>query len=360
MAPVVLGLQKNTHFVVKVCVTAQHRAMLNQVLSLFDIQPDYDLNIMRSNQSLEDITVEIMRHLPQVFEDFQPDRILVQGDTTTTFVTSLVASYHKIPVAHIEAGLRTGNLYSPWPEEINRKLTTAISDMHFAPTKESAQNLQLENIPKKNIFIAGNTVIDALLLAVKKIKTTQALQDQFNKQFSFLNPKKKLILVTGHRRENFGEGFNNICIALKHIAKQYQESVEIVYPVHLNPHVQVPVKAILTHVENVYLIEPLDYFPFVYLMNQCYFVLTDSGGIQEEAPTLGKPILVMRDTTERPEGIAAGTAHLVGTNAEHIVQAVSQLLEDQSTYDLMSHAHNPYGDGTATEKIIAYLEKAAR
>ncbi|MCD6046813.1 MAG: UDP-N-acetylglucosamine 2-epimerase [Gammaproteobacteria bacterium] len=356
MAPIVLALQKDPAFTVKVCVTAQHRSMLDQVLNLFEIKPDYDLNIMRPNQSLADITSEIILQMPGIFADCQPDRILVQGDTTTTFATSLAAFYHKIPVGHLEAGLRTGNIYSPWPEEMNRKLTSVIADLHFPPTEEAAKNLRHEGIAEKNIFITGNTVIDALLLTVEKINNSKSLQDQFNNQFAFLNTKKKLILVTGHRRENFGEGFQHICRALRHLAEKYQDNIEIIYPVHLNPNVQVPVKEILTGVSNVHLIAPLDYLPFVYLINRCHFILTDSGGVQEEAPSLGKPVLVMRDTTERPEGVAAGTARLVGTDQEKIVLEASRLLEDQAMYQAMSHAHNPYGDGKAAEKTIMHLK----
>lgn len=357
MAPLALLLkQQESSFETRVCVTGQHRQMLDQVLELFDLSPDFDLNLMKPGQTLFDITSGVLKGLEQVFAEWTPDIVLVHGDTATTFAASLAAYYHKIAVGHVEAGLRTGDIYSPWPEEANRKLTGALTTYHFAPTQSSYNNLIKENIDPKNITITGNTVIDALLTVKNKVETDQNIIKQFEQQFNFLDPNKKLILVTGHRRENFGQGFLNICTALANIAKQYPD-VQIVYPVHLNPNVQQPVNELLSGISNIYLIAPQDYLPFVYLMNRSYLILTDSGGIQEEAPSLGKPVLVMRDTTERPEAVEAGTVKLVGTDATLIQQSVIELLENPDLYQAMAAAHNPYGDGTACQQIIHALNK---
>lgn len=357
MAPLALQLkQQKDYFETRVCVTGQHRQMLDQVLELFSFTPDYDLNLMKPGQTLSDITSGVLKGLEQVFTEWMPDVVLVHGDTATTFAASLAAYYHKISVGHVEAGLRTGDIYSPWPEEANRKLTGALTTYHFAPTQSSYNNLIKESIDPKNITITGNTVIDALLTVKEKVETDQAVIAQFEQQFNFLDSTKKLILVTGHRRENFGQGFLNICTALGNIAKQYSD-VQIVYPVHLNPNVQKPVNELLSGISNIYLISPQDYLPFVYLMNRSYLILTDSGGIQEEAPSLGKPVLVMRDTTERPEAVEAGTVKLVGTDAALIQQSVIELLENTDLYQTMAAAHNPYGDGTASQQIIRALNK---
>jgi len=357
MAPLALQLkQQEGSFESKVCVTGQHRQMLDQVLELFNLTPDFDLNLMKPGQTLSDITSGVLKGLEQVFAEWTPDVVLVHGDTATTFAASLAAYYHKIEVGHVEAGLRTGDIYSPWPEEANRKLTGALTTYHFAPTQSSYNNLVKENIDPKNITITGNTVIDALLTVQEKVETDQTVIAQFEQKFEFLDPTKKLILVTGHRRENFGQGFLNICTALVNIAKQYP-GVQIIYPVHLNPNVQKPVNELLSGISNIYLIAPQDYLPFVYLMNRSYLILTDSGGIQEEAPSLGKPVLVMRDTTERPEAVEAGTVKLVGTDAALIQQSVTELLDNPDLYQTMAAAHNPYGDGTACQQIIRALNK---
>lgn len=349
MAPLALELKKRPELDVELCVTAQHREMLDQVLSLFELTPEYDLDLMQPGQDLYDITSRALQGLKTVFSQSQPDLVLVHGDTTTTFSASLAAFYQKIPVGHVEAGLRTGDIYSPWPEEVNRKLTGALTQLHFAPTEKSQQNLLVENVNKDNIFVTGNTVIDALLQVVDIVKTDAELNQKLTKQFSFVNSDKKLILVTGHRRESFGGGFERICQALKSLAQR--SDVQVVYPVHLNPNVKEPVDRILAGVKNVHLIEPLDYLPFVYLMSQSYLILTDSGGVQEEAPSLGKPVLVMRDTTERPEAIQAGTVKLVGTDLDYIVEQTINLLDNQDEYEKMSIAHNPYGDGKACARI---------
>ncbi|WP_081406383.1 non-hydrolyzing UDP-N-acetylglucosamine 2-epimerase [Acinetobacter sp. SFD] len=357
MAPLALQLkQQEDCFETKVCVTGQHRQMLDQVLELFNLSPDFDLNLMKPGQTLSDITSGVLKGLEQVFTEWMPDVVLVHGDTATTFAASLAAYYHKISVGHVEAGLRTGDIYSPWPEEANRKLTGALTTYHFAPTQSSYNNLIKENINPENITITGNTVIDALLTVKEKVENDQEIISQFEQKFDFLDPTKKLILVTGHRRENFGQGFLNICSALANIAKQHPE-VQIVYPVHLNPNVQKPVNDLLSDISNIHLIAPQDYLPFVYLMNRSYLILTDSGGIQEEAPSLGKPVLVMRDTTERPEAVDAGTVKLVGTDAALIQQSVIELLENPDLYQTMAAAHNPYGDGTACQQIIHALNK---
>ena len=355
MAPVIRELGKYPKFFdSRVCVTAQHRQMLDQVLAIFEISPEYDLDIMGHAQSLTDITCKVLRGLDLVLKEFQPDIVLVHGDTTTTFVASLAAFYEKITVGHVEAGLRTGNIYSPWPEEINRRLTGAITTWHFAPTESAKRNLLNEGIDNRSILVTGNTVVDALLYVVEKLKSNARLLQEISEHYDFLQPDKRLILVTGHRRESFGLGFESICNALKIIVETHDD-VEIVYPVHLNPSVREPVMRILTGVRRIHLIEPQDYLPFVYLMNRSYLIITDSGGVQEEAPSLGKPVLVMRDTTERPEAVDAGTVVLVGTDSERIISEASKLLSDSTAYELMSRKHNPYGDGKAATRIVKSL-----
>ncbi|MDV7434716.1 UDP-N-acetylglucosamine 2-epimerase (non-hydrolyzing) [Acinetobacter baumannii] len=357
MAPLALELQQNIQeFETKVCVTGQHRQMLDQVLELFDLKPDFDLNLMKPGQTLSDVTSGVLKGLEQVFDQWMPDIILVHGDTATTFAASLAGYYHKIKIGHVEAGLRTGDLYSPWPEEANRKLTGALANYHFAPTDSSYQNLIKENVNPETIIVTGNTVIDALLQVKDKVEQDQDLIQKFEQEFKFIDKEKKLVLVTGHRRENFGQGFLNICTALANLARRYSD-IQIVYPVHLNPNVQKPVNELLSGIDNIFLIDPQDYLPFVYLMNRSYLILTDSGGIQEEAPSLGKPVLVMRDTTERPEAVEAGTVRLVGTDVNTIETAVSELLEDTSLYNAMADAYNPYGDGTACQQIIDFLKR---
>ncbi|HEQ1859688.1 TPA: non-hydrolyzing UDP-N-acetylglucosamine 2-epimerase [Providencia alcalifaciens] len=355
MAPLVHALADDADFEAKVCVTAQHREMLDQVLNLFEITPDYDLNIMKPGQDLTDITCRILEGLKAVFADFQPDVVLVHGDTATTMATSLAAFYHRIPVGHVEAGLRTGNLYSPWPEEGNRKIAGHLAQYHFAPTENSRQNLLNESIPDSHIFVTGNTVIDALLWVKEKVMGNQNMMAELAGNYPFIDPNKKMLLVTGHRRESFGGGFERICHALADIAQAHPD-VQVVYPVHLNPNVSEPVKRILHGIDNIILISPQEYLPFVYLMNHAYLILTDSGGIQEEAPSLGKPVLVMRDTTERPEAVDAGTVRLVGTDTQTIVNEVNRLLTDEAEYHEMSRAHNPYGDGHACQRILAALK----
>ncbi len=354
MAPLMHAFSKDERFEAKVCVTAQHREMLDQVLSLFEITPDYDLNIMKTGQSLDDITTAILTGMRSILEEFQPDVVLVHGDTATTFAAALAAYYQKIPLGHVEAGLRTGNIYSPWPEEGNRKLVTAISDYHFAPTANSKENLLSENVPSEKISVTGNTVIDALLWVRDKIENDSELKANLAAHYPMIDPEKKLVLVTGHRRESFGGGFERICESLRQIAQQHAD-VQIIYPVHLNPNVQEPVNRLLKGVGNIHLIEPQDYLPFVYLMTQATLILTDSGGIQEEAPSLGKPVLVMRETTERPEAVDAGTVKLVGTDVNVIVREVNSLLTDADAYQRMSQAHNPYGDGQACKRILDAL-----
>ncbi|AMX01776.1 non-hydrolyzing UDP-N-acetylglucosamine 2-epimerase [Microbulbifer thermotolerans] len=354
MAPLALKLGRDERFDAKICVTAQHREMLDQVLQLFELVPDYDLDLMKPGQDLTDITSGILQGMRGVLAETKPDIVLVHGDTATTFATTLAAYYQQIPVGHVEAGLRTGNLYSPWPEEANRKLTATLSAKHFAPTETSRKNLIAEGIDPSSIFVTGNTVIDALLEVVKKLDTDKTLTTEQEKRFSFLDKEKKLILVTGHRRESFGAGFERICQALAQAARRHPDT-QIVYPVHLNPNVREPVNRLLSNIDNIHLIEPLDYLPFVYLMNRASIILTDSGGIQEEAPSIGKPVLVMRDTTERPEAVAAGTVKLVGTDTEVITRELNILLTDSDAYRTMSFAHNPYGDGTACDRILRAL-----
>lgn len=356
MAPLVHALAADDRFDAKVCVTAQHREMLDQVLSLFEITPDYDLNLMKAGQTLNDITARILLELKPVLQDFKPDVVLVHGDTATTFASSLAAYYEQIAVGHVEAGLRTGNIYSPWPEEANRKLTGALTKYHFAPTDTSKANLLNENYSPDNIVVTGNTVIDALLMVKAKIEQDSELKATLAAQFPFLDESKRLILVTGHRRESFGGGFERICEALAITAKANPD-VQILYPMHLNPNVREPVNRILGGIENIILIEPQEYLPFIYLMMRSHIILTDSGGIQEEAPSLGKPVLVMRDTTERPEAVAAGTVKLVGTDVDKIVSGLTVLLNDEDAYTEMSFAHNPYGDGKACQRILSELAK---
>ena len=358
MAPVIKAFKDEKIFDTKVCVTGQHRQMLDQVLDLFDIKPDYDLNIMELGQDLFDITANVLSGMKNILSEYSPDLVLVHGDTSTTSATAIAAFYQKIKVGHIEAGLRTGNIYSPWPEEVNRQISGVIANYHFAPTPTSMENLLKENKNKENILVTGNTVIDALFLVLDKIEKDAKLKNTILKsisdQYKF-NSDKKIILVTGHRRENFGEGFTNICKALKKIADNNHD-VDIVYPVHLNPNVQKPVKNILSNSKNIYLINPLSYENFIYLMSKSYFIITDSGGVQEEAPSLGKPVLVLRNTTERPEALEAGTVKLVGTNFEAIVNESQKFLDDEKEYKKMSKAHNPYGDGSASKRIVNFFK----
>lgn len=363
MAPLVKAFENEASIESKVCVTAQHREMLDQVLDMFDIKPDYDLNLMKPGQDLYDITANVLLGLKDVLRDFKPDVVLVHGDTTTTSTSALAAFYEKVKVGHVEAGLRTGNMYSPWPEEANRQITGVLANYHFAPTSTSRDNLLKENKNQEDIIVTGNTVIDALFLALEKIENNEELKNKILKDIeSKINNSKfkinnsKLILVTGHRRENHGQGFINICEALKTIAINNPD-VDIVYPVHLNPNVQKPVKEILSDVSNVFLIEPLQYESFIYMMNKSYFIITDSGGVQEEAPSLGKPVIVMRDTTERPEAVDAGTVKLVGTNKKAIIKEAQKLLDDENEYEKMSKAHNPYGDGKACERIVKFIKE---
>lgn len=351
LAPLIRELISRDGFEIKVMITAQHREMLDQVLELFELTPDYDLDLMRPDQSLASLTARILDPVTEVLQKEKPDALIVQGDTTTSFVTSLAAFYQQISVIHIEAGLRTAEKYSPFPEEINRRLTGVLADVHFAPTKRAVDSLLREHVPEDRIFEVGNTVIDALLFMVEKAR---AKGEEFSSTFEMIREGSRLLLVTGHRRESFGEGFLNICTALRRIAETNPD-LTIVYPVHLNPNVQKPVYEILSDLPNVHLIAPQDYLAFTWLLDRSYLVLTDSGGIQEEAPSLGKPVLVMRETTERPEGIDAGVAKLVGTDVNRIVERVQLLLEDRETYERMSRAQNPYGDGTTSKQIADIL-----
>jgi len=355
MAPVVnIFKQDGAHFETRVAVTAQHREMLDQVLEVFQIEPDFDLDLMADNQTLESLTGKVLNGISSLFDDYRPDLIFVQGDTTTTFAASLAAFYKKIPVGHIEAGLRTSNRYSPFPEEINRRMTSSIATYHFPPTKQAAQNLLHEGVEKENIEITGNTVIDALLSVSERLDTEHdKYETSFSNEYDIDLAAKQTILVTGHRRESFGHGFENICYAIKQIAQN--NNVQVIYPVHLNPNVQEPVNRLLGGVDNVYLIPPQDYVPFVYLMKNAHIILTDSGGVQEEAPSLGKPVLVMRDNTERPEGVHSGTARLVGTDTEKIISQVDLLLNGQAEYNKMAKAANPYGDGKASNHIFDFI-----
>jgi len=364
MAPLVKKFQDYRDFFdVKVCATAQHREMLDQVLELFEIVPDYDLDIMKPKQTLYDITASVLLEMKGVLEEFKPDIVLVHGDTTTTLATSLAAFYQQIKVGHVEAGLRTYNMYSPWPEEANRQITGVLATYHFAPTKSSRDNLLLEKKDANSIVVTGNSVIDALFLTLKKIEADRELEEsiinniqkEFPKNRGFNVKDSKFILVTGHRRENHGQGFINICEALKTIALNNRD-IDIVYPLHLNPNIQKPAREILSEVDNIYLISPLQYAEFVYMMDKSYFIITDSGGVQEEAPSLGKPVLVMRETTERPEALEAGTVRLVGANRDKIVKESQELLDNKEFYEQMSKASNPYGDGKASVKIIEFLK----
>ena len=363
MAPLVKYFEKESdYFDLRVCVTAQHREMLDQVLDLFEIEPQYDLNIMKSGQDLYDITSSVLLGMRNVLTDFKPNVVFVHGDTTTTSSTALASFYQQIKVAHVEAGLRTGDIYSPWPEEANRAITGVLANYHFAPTMTSLTNLLRENKDPNQIIVTGNTVIDALYLALDKIKNSVQLKSKIiagieaeidNEEFSIED--SKFILVTGHRRENHGQGFINICKGLKEIALNNPD-VTIIYPVHLNPNVQKPVNELLSDVNNIYLINPMQYESFIYLMNKSYFIITDSGGVQEEAPSLGKPVLVMRDTTERPEALQAGTVKLVGVDSDLIVKEAQELLNNSEAYNKMSKAHNPYGDGKACQKIVEFFK----
>jgi len=357
MAPVIKELEKNADdFTSLVCVTAQHRQMLDQVLNLFEIRPDYDLDIMKPGQDLFDITCNVLQGIKAVLEKERPDIVLVHGDTTTTLAAALAAYYCRIRIGHVEAGLRTFNKYAPFPEEINRRVTGTLTDLHFAPTEASRQNLLREGIADGEIFVTGNTVVDALVAVSGMLKQKPELKQRFDEEFSFLDSSKRLILVTGHRRENFGKGFENICKALAEIAHA-RHDVEILYPVHLNPYVQEPVRRILGNGRdaNIHLIEPVDYLPFIYLMNRSYIIITDSGGVQEEAPSLGKPVLVMREITERPEAVCSGTVKLLGTDKDKIVVETLRLLDEASAYQAMSTAHNPYGDGAAAARIVSIM-----
>ncbi|TSE06283.1 MULTISPECIES: non-hydrolyzing UDP-N-acetylglucosamine 2-epimerase [Aquimarina] len=357
MAPLVKEFQKHSDiFETRVCITAQHREMLDQVLSFFEITPDYDLNLMKPNQNLYTLTADIIIDLKPILEEFQPDYVYVHGDTTTTMASSLAAFYSGAKVCHVEAGLRTFNMKSPFPEEMNRCVTGVVSDIHFSPTETSRQNLINENKSSDSILITGNTVIDALKFSVEKVNKDRFEDKEVEQLKKIVEVDKKLILVTGHRRENHGQGFINICEALKQIAADHPET-QIIYPVHLNPNVQKPVYELLDKVDNIKLIAPLSYPAFVWLMNQSYLIITDSGGVQEEAPSLGKPVLVMRDTTERPEAVEAGTVILVGTNKNSIISEAKKLLQDKNSYEGMSKLHNPYGDGKACKRIVEYISK---
>jgi UDP-N-acetylglucosamine 2-epimerase (non-hydrolysing) len=356
MAPLVKAFQEQKDaFETKVCITAQHREMLDQVLSFFEIVPDYDLDLMKPNQNLYNLTASIITNLKPILEDFKPDYVFVHGDTTTTMASSIAGFYSGAKVCHVEAGLRTHNKYSPFPEEINRSIAGRISEYHFAPTTTSKQNLLDENIKDKNIIVTGNTVIDALNFSSQKVNSTHFLDKEIDDLKSIIDSSKKTILVTGHRRENHGQGFINICKALQDIANQNKDC-QIIYPVHLNPNVQKPVYDLLKNIENIVLIPPLSYPAFVWIMNMSYIIITDSGGVQEEAPSLGKPVLVMRDNTERPEAVEAGTVLLVGTDKEKIVNQANNLLNDNSSYQKMSMLHNPYGDGKSCQRIVEFIK----
>lgn len=359
LAPVIKELERHSRVTSRVCATAQHRAMLDQVLQLFGIEPDWDLNLMHGDQSLFDLTSRALLALEDVLRKEKPDVVLVQGDTTTAFVASLAAYYLRIRIGHVEAGLRTYDKYNPFPEEMNRRLADTLCDLYFAPTELARQNLLREGVPEEKVFVTGNTVIDALLWMIQQqaVPSTQrSLENSFQEKCGIMLDERRIILVTGHRRESFGKGFENMCQGLKRIADHYPD-IQIIYPVHLNPNVRKPVQRVLGAIRNVHLIEPLDYALFVFLMNRAYLVLTDSGGIQEEAPSLGKPVLVMREKTERPEAIEAGTAKLVGTESQRIFKETKRLLSDQAEYEKMARAVNPFGDGHAAERIVQILLK---
>lgn len=353
MVPVIRSLKSIAGFDVRVCVTAQHREMLDQVLKLFKVEPEFDLNIMKSGQDLTDVTTQVLIGMRDVFARWQPDQLIVHGDTTTAMAASLAAFYARIPVYHVEAGLRTDDIYSPWPEEINRRLVGRIAHLHFAPTETARRNLLSEGVNDESIIVTGNTVIDSLLEVVNLIDGDPDLRRRLSDRFPFIEPKKRLVLVTGHRRENFGKGFEDLCIALNELASR--SDVQIIYPVHLNPNVQEPVRRIIGDRPNIHLIEPLDYLPFVYLMSRAYLIITDSGGIQEEAPSLGKPVLVSRQNTERPEAVNAGTVKLVGTNPSVILREANLLLDESEQYRQMAAKSNPYGDGQAASRIAKAL-----
>jgi UDP-N-acetylglucosamine 2-epimerase (non-hydrolysing) len=354
MAPLIQRLALDARFESRVCVTGQHRQMLDAALANFDIRPDHDLDIMRPNQKLADIAAATLIGLTPILEQFRPHRVLVQGDTTTTLAAAIASFYSNVAVGHVEAGLRTGNMRAPWPEEGNRKLTTGLADLHFAPTETSRRNLLAEGVRPDTIHVTGNTVIDALFISLARISADATLRATLQRQFPMLAANRRLVLVTGHRRENFGSGFEDICQALAVLAARFPD-VLVLYPVHLNPNVREPVFRLLTKLPNVSLIEPVDYIPFVYLMDRATLIITDSGGVQEEAPSLGKPVLVMREVTERPEAVDAGTVKLVGTDANRIVAAASELLTDPVAYQRMSRAINPYGDGHACERIVELI-----
>ena len=354
MSTLALKLKSDIRFDLKVCVTGQHREMLDQVLNLFELKPDFDLNIMKHGQDLTDITCAILQKLKNVFSAWRPDIILVHGDTTSTLAASLASYYHSIPVAHVEAGLRTGNLYSPWPEEANRKITSVLTNLHFAPTEQSKVNLIAEGYLEEQIKVTGNTVIDSLLFIASKLSQDKALEAETLAGLPFYNSDRPFVLITGHRRESFGEGFERICEAIS-ISAQKHTDFDFIYPVHMNPNVLEPVNRVLGSIKNVQLVPPLSYLSFVYLMSKSYFILTDSGGVQEEAPSLGKPVLLMRDTTERPEAVASGTVKLVGTNTTLIVESIDKLINDTSLYQAMSQAVNPYGDGFSCDRILNEL-----
>lgn len=356
MAPLIKEVEKSSSLEARVCVTAQHRQMLDQVLRIFKIEPDHDLNIMTSNQSLFELTSKVISKLQAVLVEERPDLVVVQGDTTTTFAGALAAYYTRTKVAHVEAGLRTQNKFAPFPEEINRRITSVIADIHLPPTEWARENLLREGVDPSAVFVTGNTVIDALFHVVELLRKSEP---DFGPLFSGIDFSKRIVLITGHRRENFGEGFNNICQSISELAKRFSD-VEFVYPVHFNPNVREPVNRILKGIRNVHLIEPLDYEPFVYAMDKSYIILTDSGGVQEEAPSLGKPVLVMRDTTERPEAVNAGTVMLVGTDRQKITDGVTRLLNDVELYSAMSRAHNPYGDGKASQRIVKIFEETMK
>lgn len=357
LAPLVLAFKQAADFAVTVCVTAQHRKMLDQVLAFFGIAPDYDLDLMQNDQTLFDLTSDVLLHVKTVLEDAAPDYVFIQGDTTTAFAVALSSFYYRIPVCHVEAGLRTNNIYSPFPEEMNRQLASRICRFHFAPTQRAQQNLQAEHIPEEAILVTGNTVIDALFEARKRLRPDSAAIRVLKKEIDFDSGNyRRRIVVTGHRRENFGEGLENLCRALKALAREHPD-VQIVYPVHLNPNVQKPVYSLLGNTDNIRLLEPLDYESFIWLMDTAYCIITDSGGIQEEAPALGKPVLLIRDTTERPEAIEAGTVKMIGTSTERIIAETNRLLQDTRVYEQMSAARNPYGDGRACERIISFMRK---
>ena len=356
MAPLVKGLEKDSFFESKVCVTGQHDKMLHQVLNIFEIEPHFNLKVMKNNQRLSNLTSSILTNMDKILEKYVPDILLLHGDTTTTLAASLCSFYNRIPIGHIEAGLRTGNLQSPWPEEANRKITDSISSYYFAPTLISKNNLESENIASDKIYVTGNTVIDALMLAKDIIYSNKEYMEIMKSRFEFLNFSKKIVLITGHRRESFGKGFENICKAIQSLAIKFKD-VQFVYPMHLNPNVREPVERKLNGLPNIFLIEPLEYLPFVYLMDKSYLLITDSGGIQEEAPSLGKPVLVMRETTERPEAVAAGTVKIVGTDPRKIIDQASLLITDSKSYNEMSFSHNPYGDGKAVERILSAIKE---